>query len=220
MLLPSPSGGCLGQNDRLEDTLSKNAKAPSPVRGQRLGKRSEAVRKRLKDELGLSTESAVDRAALDQLAQDQGFRERLRAYRAATELLDRWRGEFGGPGQRPQLHLRDGRSLSIHTGHDEHVIPETHVAARKLDDGRFALDLQVAATGDDFLVLESLRVAREPEALVPLAALHLASPIAPLAGEVTRKGPSGAERLVWGDDGVQHTYVGDELLPNRTARFA
>jgi hypothetical protein len=189
----------------------------SPVRGRRIGERSEAVRERLSQKLGLPG-SAIDRAALDQLAQNDDFRERLRAFRAASELLDRWRGEFGGPVLRPRLHLRAGKPLSIYTREGEHVIPKTLVQASKLSDGRFRLDLQVVQ-GEEFLVLEALRLAAVPEAIVPLSAVHLAPVIAPAAGEVALNGPSGVERVVWGDDGVRRTYLGDELLPNRTARY-
>jgi hypothetical protein len=155
-----------------------------PVEGRRLGKRSKAVRDRMSVELGLSG-SAIDRVALDRLAQDKDFRERLRAFRAATELLDRWRAEFGGPVQRPQLHLRDGEQLTIYTRGGVHVIPNTAVLARPLSDGRFALDLQVAQ-GNEFLELEALRVVDGTEGWCADDQLFL--------DEVEAAGPHGAKR--------------------------
>jgi len=198
----------------------KPKRGHSPVRGRRIGPRSEAVRDWLSEEFEIRG-SAVDRAALDHLAEDHDvFSDRLRAFRIATELLDRWRGEFGGPVQRPQLQLTHGQQLTIHTREGDHKIPKTRVFAEREADGRFRFDLHVEQGDGSFLVMEALRIADVTEAIVPLSAVHLAPVVAPPAGEVALKGPTGTERVVWGDDGVRRTYVGDELLPNRVARFA
>src|SRR5947207_5703893 len=189
--------------------------ARGKLRAQRLGDRSDAVADGLSKSLNLPR-AAVERVALDRLAQDSEFPGELDACRTAEEWIGQVRQRFGA---RARLHLRADRPLLVYAGFVKEEIPGTMVRAREVDDGCVALDLYVEREDGADLVIEAVRFGTAPEGVVPLSAVHLASPVPSSRGEVVRKGPNGMERTVWGTDGVRRTYVGGNVLPSQRARF-
>jgi hypothetical protein len=180
---------------------------------QRTGERSNRVVDELVAEFGLSR-AAVERVAFDRLAQDEGFRDELRAYRAALA----WKGDLERQvGAFAQLRLRVGKPLRTLTRSGEADVTGAWVEGRETDEG-LALDLHVAEDGGD-VVIAAVLVGVGEEAFMPIAALHIASPVPPARAEVVQAGVNGTERVVWTDDGRRLTFVGDGLRPNRVARF-
>lgn len=195
----------------------------SRVTSRRLGDRADAQIKGLRERLSLPhdelREADVLRIALDYLSKHvDDFAEELRAYREAEKRLREWSEEYGA---RARLHLRAGEPLVVRAGRIVRAIPGTLVTKRKLDAGDFALGVEIVMEDGESLVIDAVRVATVPEAVVPLAAIHLSSPVPPARDEIiVRRGPQGTERIVWCENGIRRTHVGDRVLPARIASFA
>jgi hypothetical protein len=189
------------------------AQGKAQARIQRTGERSNKAIDALAEELQISR-TAIERVAFDRLAQDEGFRDELRAYREALAWKSDIESRFGAL---TQLRLRAGKPLRALARGGETEIAGAWTESREADEG-LALDLHVDTGGND-LVVEAVFIDVGEEAFMPITALHIASPLPPARGEITQEGVNGTERVVWTEDGIRLTYVGDKLRPNRVARF-
>jgi len=196
-----------------------------PLRSQKLGVTADTTADSLAEQFAL-TRADVERVALARLAREPAlvarglldpsatFAEELRAHRAAQSWVAGIKEAFGA---RAHLHLTVGQPVKVRARRVERDIFGTMVFRRRTRDGRIALGVQIG-DGREELVLEALRVIDGgTEAVVPVAAIALASPIVPVArGEIVR----GSESVVFGVDGTRQVYVGDGLLADdRRASF-
>lgn len=183
---------------------------PSKTRTIRLGERADEQLARLAERLGLSHADLL-RLALHHLEKSPDLIRELDAYAAARALIDGLIAEYGKDAQlgiEVPVNAAQADVWILPRGHAERQPALALHATVRRGDGRLTVDLHDSERG---VTIHDLRSAEEDPGgvnlVMQLRAIHIHSPVPPIADETVTEGPNGKEMTVYQPDGTAVRYL-------------